>query len=108
MLNYHEILLLFLDLVIQCRKRNAAGDTSSPLEYFQKGWSEYKEGFGDIESDYWVGLETLHNMTSIEGTTWRLEVSILLLEYELSFFSQFYWDGYNYIPLYKLGLAFGL
>ena len=73
----------FSDLVIQCRKRNAAGDTLNPLNYFQKGWSEYKEGFGDIESDYWVGLETLHTMTSIEGSTWRLEVSILFLHFEL-------------------------
>ena len=73
----------FSDLVIQCRKRNAAGDTTNPLNYFQKGWSEYKEGFGDLESDYWVGLETLHTMTSIEGSTWRLEVSILFLHFEL-------------------------
>ena len=72
----------FSDLVIQCRKRNAAGDTLNPLNYFQKGWSEYKEGFGDIESDYWVGLETLHTMTSIEGSTWRLEVRILFLHFE--------------------------
>ena len=51
-----------------------AGATTNSLEYFQRPWNDYKEGFGDLGSDYWIGLDTLHNMTAIPDTTWRLEV----------------------------------
>ena len=51
-----------------------AGATTNSFEFFQKTWQNYKEGFGDLGSDYWIGLDTLHNMTSIEDTVWRLEV----------------------------------
>ena len=52
---------------------------------FDRGWLEYKEGFGDINGNYWLGLEKLHmlaapgkgailrvNMSHREAThTWR-------------------------------------
>ena len=69
-----KFLLIFTELVVQCRKRNMAGATTNSLEYFQRPWNDYKEGFGDLGSDYWIGLDTLHNMTAIPDTTWRLEV----------------------------------
>jgi len=30
---------------------------------FNKSWSSYKEGFGNITSNYWLGLEKMHLMT---------------------------------------------
>ena len=66
----------FTALIIQARKRDPkSGDTTNGLEYFQKPWSDYKNGFGDINSDFWLGLESLNNLTSTENTNWRLEVS---------------------------------
>ena len=36
-------------------------------------WADYKAGFGDINSDFWLGLERLHLLTStadlLVGTT---------------------------------------
>ena len=63
------------EIVIQCRKRDGSGLTTNPLDYFQKTWDEYKSGFGDIGSDYWIGLDTLYNLTAT--TDWSLRVFFL-------------------------------
>ena len=60
-------------MIIQCRKRDANGDTTNSFDFFQKSWSEYKFGFGDIGTDYWIGLEDLYEMTSGDST-WKLKV----------------------------------
>ena len=49
---------------MQVRKRNGAGLTTNPTNYFNKTWSQYKTGFGNIDSDYWIGLENLYNLTN--------------------------------------------
>ena len=43
-------------VVIQRRKQ---GDTD-----FQRGWKGYVEGFGDLEGDFWLGLEKIHRLTT--------------------------------------------
>ena len=50
------------------------GDTKNDLSFFQKGMEAYKTGFGELGSDFWLGLDNLHNFTATE-TNWRLEVS---------------------------------
>ena len=70
---------VFLELVIQRRSASKSYDTcdSSPCRdtYFDKGWSEYKSGFGSMSNDYWIGLEQLYNLTNTQGQTWGLEVT---------------------------------
>ena len=61
---------------MQCRKRNSIGETTNDFGFFNKGWEEYKNGFGEIGSDYWIGLEILHNITSSSDTTWNLQVTV--------------------------------
>ena len=29
---------------------------------FDRGWNDYKRGFGDIDDDYWLGLTSLHQL----------------------------------------------
>ena len=76
-----EILTLFrfsqtwLGLVIQSRKRNNLGKTTNDFGYFNKTWSEYQRGFGDLDSDYWIGLDILHLATS--QSEWILRVIIV-------------------------------
>ncbi|XP_054082544.1 fibrinogen C domain-containing protein 1 [Zeugodacus cucurbitae] len=43
-------------LVIQRRRRFS--------QNFNRKWSDYKKGFGDLTGDYWFGLEKLHALTS--------------------------------------------
>ncbi|RUS77917.1 hypothetical protein EGW08_014348, partial [Elysia chlorotica] len=39
-------------------QRRVDGSTS-----FNRSWSEYRDGFGDVSGDHWLGLETLAEMT---------------------------------------------
>ncbi|XP_039951683.1 angiopoietin-related protein 1-like isoform X2 [Bactrocera tryoni] len=36
---------------------------SETINFFRK-WKDYKNGFGDITGDYWIGLENMHALTS--------------------------------------------
>ena len=40
---------------------------------FDKGWEQYKEGFGNIFTDFWDGLEKIHYFTSIGQWEMRVE-----------------------------------
>ena len=64
----------FLEVIVQCRKRNSNGETNNDYNFFEKSWESYKNGFGDKDTDYWVGLEPLYEMTSQPGLTWKLQV----------------------------------
>ena len=41
---------------------------------FFKGWSEYKDGFGDVHREYWLGLQHIHTMTSQRNYSLRVDV----------------------------------
>ncbi|XP_057291862.1 fibrinogen-like protein 1 [Hydractinia symbiolongicarpus] len=49
--------------VIQKRQR------SSNAVNFYRNWDEYKNGFGDVETEFWLGNDHLHKLTSMGETT---------------------------------------
>ena len=42
---------------------------------FYLGWEDYKNGFGDIGGEYWLGLDKLNRLTST-GFSWQLRVDL--------------------------------
>ncbi|XP_005363233.1 angiopoietin-4 [Microtus ochrogaster] len=41
---------------------------------FQKTWEEYKEGFGNVAREYWLGNEAVHHLTSRTAYLLRVEL----------------------------------
>ena len=53
-------------IVIQ---RRTKGDTNFFLD-----WEDYKEGFGTLETDFWLGNDNIHTLTSVG--LWELRVTL--------------------------------
>ncbi|KAL9972078.1 hypothetical protein ACROYT_G018318 [Oculina patagonica] len=41
---------------------------------FYRGWDEYKNGFGDVRGEYWLGNEKIHQLTEIPSQL-RVEIN---------------------------------
>ena len=40
---------------------------------FYRGWADYKNGFGDLYSEFWLGLDKIHRLTNTKN---RLRVDL--------------------------------
>eukprot|EP00795_Rhopilema_esculentum_P013618 gene13618-biopygen3609 len=53
---------------------------------FNRGWSDYKHGFGDVGKNMWMGLENMHSLAGLNSnTTLRIELKHRLKGDELFF-----------------------
>lgn len=41
---------------------------------FDRGWKEYKDGFGDLHTEYWLGNEHIHDLSSQGDYTLRIDL----------------------------------
>ncbi|XP_067298505.1 microfibril-associated glycoprotein 4-like [Pseudorasbora parva] len=41
---------------------------------FYRGWEEYKRGFGNVESEYWLGLENMYQLTHSRNYMLRVDL----------------------------------
>ncbi|UJR14816.1 hypothetical protein I4U23_001803 [Adineta vaga] len=53
---------------------------------FYREWKEYKDGFGDLQTEFWLGNEKIHQLTKQEKYVLRIDLkpwdaSILIAEY---------------------------
>ncbi|XP_056631859.1 microfibril-associated glycoprotein 4-like [Diorhabda sublineata] len=42
---------------------------------FYLGWRDYKFGFGDLDGEFWIGLENMHQMTAFEENELLIELT---------------------------------
>ncbi|XP_052871124.1 fibrinogen-like protein A [Anopheles cruzii] len=54
-----------------CQRDVKGGDSWLVIQHrfdgslnFYRNWKEYRDGFGNIENEFWIGLERLHQLTS--------------------------------------------
>ena len=42
---------------------------------FYRNWTDYEEGFGDLNGEFWLGLSKMHRLTQ-DGTDYTLRVDL--------------------------------
>ena len=53
--------------VIQ-RRHDSVGD-------FYRGWQDYKTGFGDLNGNFWLGLDKIHRLTKSGQNVLRVDLT---------------------------------
>ena len=41
---------------------------------FERSWYEYVAGFGDVDGNFWLGLETMHDLTTAQQMSLQIDV----------------------------------
>ncbi|XP_028403421.1 fibrinogen C domain-containing protein 1-A-like [Dendronephthya gigantea] len=41
---------------------------------FYRGWQDYKQGFGNLSGEYWLGLDKIHRITNISQNELRIDM----------------------------------
>ena len=44
-------------------------------EDFYRGWADYVKGFGDLNGEFWLGLNKIHRLTQAANTTLRVDLA---------------------------------
>ncbi|KAM7373659.1 hypothetical protein PAMP_008495 [Pampus punctatissimus] len=52
---------------------------------FFRGWNDYAKGFGDLSGEFWLGLDSLHSLTSVT----RMSLRVDLRDGDTSVFAQY-------------------
>ena len=48
--------------------------SSGPKEEFNRNWTEYSNGFGSVDGNFWLGLENIHALTKNGDQELRIEL----------------------------------
>ncbi|XP_025102666.1 angiopoietin-related protein 2-like [Pomacea canaliculata] len=60
---------------------------------FFRNWEEYEQGFGDVSNEFWLGLSTIHRLTSGKPTRLRVDIRDLNGRSHFAEYSTFRVDG---------------
>ena len=55
-----------------------------------RGWSEYKNGFGHLKGEYWLGLDKIHRLTQAQRNKLRVDLEDIKGEAKCSFMKHIY------------------
>ncbi|XP_072017821.1 uncharacterized protein [Amphiura filiformis] len=54
------------------------------LDFF-RSWNEYNSGFGNPNSEYWLGLQNVRRLVSQEGTSWILRIDLEAFDSDIAY-----------------------
>uniref|UniRef100_A0A667GE92 Fibrinogen C-terminal domain-containing protein n=2 Tax=Lynx canadensis TaxID=61383 RepID=A0A667GE92_LYNCA len=76
---------------------------------FERCWQEYKQGFGDLTGDHWLGLQHISDLTSQPGLRSELTVDLLDADNHTlqAHYDNFHVDGEDLFYRLTLGLYSG-
>lgn len=70
---------------------------------FDRTWDEYRHGFGSLESEFWLGNDNIHYITSQEDTMLRIEMEEWTGKKSFAVYNYFRVDGLKHN--YKLHIS---
>ncbi|KAL9985803.1 hypothetical protein ACROYT_G008249 [Oculina patagonica] len=70
---------------------------------FYRGWADYKNGFGDLAGEFWLGLDKIHRLTSSER--YKLRVDLEDTNGKTAYAEYDHFAVTNESTKYKLGLG---
>ena len=56
-------------VVGQCSRK----DLTARFDFY-RSWNDYKHGFGDLKSEFWLGLDKIHRLTSDNNSMLRVDL----------------------------------
>ena len=42
--------------------------------YFLRAWDDYKQGFGNLNGEFWLGLDKIHRLTANSRNKFRVDL----------------------------------
>ena len=68
---------------------------------FYRGWDDYEQGFGNLNGEFWLGLDKIHRLT--KGRRGKLRVDLEDLDYQTAYAEYDSFGDGDEQSKYKLG-----